>query len=282
MLQSMGSQRLTEAGHPTHCPLPSSMEPPPHRCPKPAAVVLCCVDFASFARVLRSSLAWGCKWRLATAEIRVNPGSRSEATVSDWMAPWLFPGGGSPRAEHGGGPRFWVCMFSSSSFSHGQGLQFILLGSGGPCFPHLPVPPLSPADLEQLRVHHQEALCFLEVSLAPSLGPAQWLSSAPSCALVDICMLNFSQDSMRPDSWDECIRLCHLWWPSSPSHFLIHTKSSGCPPPPSDGKPLNGSFPQLTLSLSQAGTRDLGPFAAVLAPGQTSPPATKYKGTIRD
>ena len=91
-------------------------------------------------------------------------------------------------------------MFSSSSFSHGQGLQFILLGSGGPCFPHLPVPPLSPADLEQLRVHHQEALCFLEVSLAPSLGPAQWLSSAPSCALVDICMLNFSQDSMRPDS----------------------------------------------------------------------------------
>lgn len=28
--------------------------------------------------------------------------------------------------------------------------------------------------------------------------------------------------------------------------------------------------------------RDLGPFATVLAPGQTPPPATKYKETIRD
>ena len=27
---------------------------------------------------------------------------------------------------------------------------------------------------------------------------------------------------------------------------------------------------------------DLGPFAAVLAPGQTSPQATKYKETMRD
>ena len=31
-----------------------------------------------------------------------------------------------------------------------------------------------------------------------------------------------------------------------------------------------------------AGTWDLGPFAAGLAPGQTSPPATKYKETMRD
>ena len=34
--------------------------------------------------------------------------------------------------------------------------------------------------------------------------------------------------------------------------------------------------------MRQAGTRDLGPFAAVLAPGQTSPGATKYKETVRD
>ena len=31
------------------------------------------------------------------------------------------------------------------------------------------------------------------------------------------------------------------------------------------------------LILSQAGTWDLGPFAAVLAPGQTSPQAAEYK-----
>ena len=33
--------------------------------------------------------------------------------------------------------------------------------------------------------------------------------------------------------------------------------------------------------LRQAGTWDLGASAAVLAPGQTSSPATKYKETIR-
>ena len=31
------------------------------------------------------------------------------------------------------------------------------------------------------------------------------------------------------------------------------------------------------LILSQAGTWDLGPFGAVLAPGQTSPQAAEYK-----
>ena len=171
-------------------------------------------------------------------------------------------------------------MFSSSSFSHGQGLQFVLPGSGGPCFPHLRFPPPSPADLQQLRAHHQGALCFLEVSPAPSLGPARWLSSAPSRALVDIGMLSFSQDSVRPDSCDECIRPRHLRWPSSPSQFLIHTESSGCPFPPSDGKPPNGTFPQLTLRLSQA-PRTWDPLLQCLPPGK-SPPATKYKGTIRD
>ena len=33
--------------------------------------------------------------------------------------------------------------------------------------------------------------------------------------------------------------------------------------------------------LRQAGTWNLGPFATVLAPGQTSPQATEYKETIR-
>ena len=32
--------------------------------------------------------------------------------------------------------------------------------------------------------------------------------------------------------------------------------------------------------MRQDGTWDLGPFAAVLAPGQTSPQATEYKETI--
>jgi len=33
--------------------------------------------------------------------------------------------------------------------------------------------------------------------------------------------------------------------------------------------------------VKQAGTLDIAPFAAVLAPVQTSSPATKYKETIR-
>ena len=36
------------------------------------------------------------------------------------------------------------------------------------------------------------------------------------------------------------------------------------------------------VRMKQAGTWDLGPFAAMLAPGQTSPSATKYKETLRD
>ena len=36
------------------------------------------------------------------------------------------------------------------------------------------------------------------------------------------------------------------------------------------------------FKLRQAGPWDLGPFAAVLVPGHTSPGATEYKETIRD
>ena len=36
------------------------------------------------------------------------------------------------------------------------------------------------------------------------------------------------------------------------------------------------------MVMRQAGTWDLGSFAAVLAPGQTSPQATEYKDIIRD
>ena len=56
-----------------------------------------------------------------------------------------------------------------------------------------------------------------------------------------------------------------------------------------------GGLPCETVSVAEAGwdlgpgtrhpgpgTRDPGPFAAVLAPGHTSPPAAKYKETIRD
>ena len=38
----------------------------------------------------------------------------------------------------------------------------------------------------------------------------------------------------------------------------------------------------LTLLCSSETGWDLGPFAAMLAPGHTSPPATKYKETIWD
>ena len=35
------------------------------------------------------------------------------------------------------------------------------------------------------------------------------------------------------------------------------------------------------ITVRQAGTWDLEPFAAVLVPGQTSPQATEYKEAIR-
>lgn len=40
--------------------------------------------------------------------------------------------------------------------------------------------------------------------------------------------------------------------------------------------------PLVRVAMSQAGTCDLGPFAAGLAPRQTSLQATKYKEIIRD
>ena len=36
------------------------------------------------------------------------------------------------------------------------------------------------------------------------------------------------------------------------------------------------------VPLRRAGTWDLGPFAVVFAPGQTSPGGIKYKETMRD
>ena len=35
------------------------------------------------------------------------------------------------------------------------------------------------------------------------------------------------------------------------------------------------------IAVRQAGTWDLGPYTGVLAPGQMSPPATKYKGNYK-
>ena len=42
------------------------------------------------------------------------------------------------------------------------------------------------------------------------------------------------------------------------------------------------SFKPVMTLLRQAWDLGLGPFAAVLAPGQKSPQATKYKEAIRD
>jgi hypothetical protein len=38
---------------------------------------------------------------------------------------------------------------------------------------------------------------------------------------------------------------------------------------------------QRKITVGQAGTWDLEPFAAVLVPGQTSPQATEYKEAIK-
>ena len=39
--------------------------------------------------------------------------------------------------------------------------------------------------------------------------------------------------------------------------------------------------PEPGVGMRQTGPWDVGPFAAVLAPGQMSPPETKYKETLR-
>ena len=56
------------------------------------------------------------------------------------------------------------------------------------------------------------------------------------------------------------------------------------------GDPVNRTLFETSLwgsgqdevPLRQAGTWNLGPFAVVLAPGQTSPRTTEYKQTIKN
>ena len=62
---------------------------------------------------------------------------------------------------------------------------------------------------------------------------------------------------------------------------------SQCSPKPSEQPPAHPrrdfkpSCVSLQLHLRQAGTQDLEPFAAMLAPGQTTPRATEYNETLR-
>lgn len=175
----------------------------------------------------------GFKLRIATVEICVKSGSRSEVaafhtalTHCHWLAGLLAgegrDGHGSPEPHRVSTLSFWACVCSSwaqgTGFFYRHRFQFTHPGSNMslPPFPAVLIcSPLSPADQQQLQAHHWESQHPLQISSsAPLKVPAQGFSLLLCPCSARLCIPSSPHKSIRSDSY------------SSPLFQILHNGSA--------------------------------------------------------